>query len=234
MALAAQDSPDADDDVNRDSAAPDPKTSAAVAAAKAAGPATGESVRIDSWIWAVRLVKTRSLGATACRGGHVHVNGDRVKPAHSLRVGDEVRLRHEGRERVVIVKRLIRKRVGAPVAAECYVDNSPPPPPREAVAPAGVRDRGAGRPTKRDRRELERLRGLGSLGASAAARTASEEPDDTGHSGRSGHPGDTGRTDRPGRPGDTSRTDRTDRRGRSGRPGRPDQPGDSGGRRRGR
>ncbi|MCH0555854.1 RNA-binding S4 domain-containing protein [Streptomyces sp. MUM 16J] len=138
----------------------DPRTAAAVAAAEAAGPTNGETVRIDSWIWAVRLVKTRSLGATACRGGHVRVNGERVKPAHSVRVGDEVRLRHEGRERIVIVKRLIRKRVGAPVAVQCYVDNSPPPPPREAVAPAGLRDRGTGRPTKRDRRELERLRGL--------------------------------------------------------------------------
>ncbi|MFE9770123.1 RNA-binding S4 domain-containing protein [Streptomyces sp. NPDC005931] len=142
----------------------DPGIAAAVAAAEAAGPQNGGTVRVDSWIWSVRLVKTRSLGAAACRGGHVRVNGERVKPAHSVRVGDEVRLRHEGRERVVVVKRLIRKRVGAPVAAQCYVDNSPPPPPREAVAPAGIRDRGAGRPTKRDRRELERLRGLGALG----------------------------------------------------------------------
>ncbi|MGA5450651.1 RNA-binding S4 domain-containing protein [Streptomyces umbrinus] len=133
----------------------------AQAAAQAAAPATGETVRVDSWIWSVRLVKTRSMGATACRGGHVRVNGERVKPAHTVRVGDEVRLRHDGRERVVVVKRVIRKRVGAAVAAECLVDNSPPPPPREAVAPAGIRDRGAGRPTKRDRRELERLRGLG-------------------------------------------------------------------------
>jgi ribosome-associated heat shock protein Hsp15 len=132
----------------------------AVAAAVAARPAGGESVRIDSWIWSVRLVKTRSMGATACRGGHVRVNGERVKPAYAVRVGDEVRLRHAGRERVVVVKRLIRKRVGAPVAVECYVDNSPPPPPREAIAPIAVRDRGAGRPTKRDRRELDRLRGL--------------------------------------------------------------------------
>nr|WSY55699.1 RNA-binding S4 domain-containing protein [Streptomyces sp. NBC_00886] len=132
----------------------------AVAAAKAAGPSSGESVRVDSWIWSVRLVKTRSMGAAACKGGHVRVNGERVKPAHSVHVGDEVRLRHEGRERVVIVKRVIRKRVGAPVAVQCYVDNSPPPPPRETVAPAGIRDRGTGRPTKRDRRELERLRGL--------------------------------------------------------------------------
>ncbi|MEZ7007005.1 RNA-binding S4 domain-containing protein [Streptomyces sp. AD55] len=143
---------------------PDPKTTAAIAAAEAARPQHGETVRVDSWIWAVRLIKTRSLGATACRGGHVRVNGERVKPAHSLRVGDEVRLRHEGRERIVVVKRLIRKRVGAPVAVQCYVDNSPPPPPREATAPAGIRDRGTGRPTKRDRRELERLRGLNAPG----------------------------------------------------------------------
>ncbi|MGH4027542.1 RNA-binding S4 domain-containing protein [Actinomycetota bacterium Odt1-20B] len=122
----------------------------------------GGSVRVDSWIWSVRLVKTRSMGAAACKGGHVRVNGERVKPAYGVHVGDEVRLRQAGgRERVVVVKRVIRKRVGAPVAVECYVDNSPPPPPREAVAPAGVRDRGAGRPTKRDRREMERLRGAG-------------------------------------------------------------------------
>ncbi|MER6534950.1 RNA-binding S4 domain-containing protein [Streptomyces sp900105755] len=161
-------------------AAPDP---AAVAAAVAAGPAPGENVRIDSWIWAVRLIKTRSLGATACRGGHVQVNGERVKPAHSVRVGDEVRLRHEGRERVVIVKRLIRKRVGAPVAAVCYIDNSPPPPPREAFSPLGIRDRGTGRPTKRDRRELERLRGLGGVGGMGGAGGAG-----TGGTGSVGRP----------------------------------------------
>ena len=138
----------------------DPKVAAAIAAAEAAGPQGASTVRVDSWIWSVRLVKTRSMGATACRGGHVRVNGERVKPAHGVRVGDEVRLRHEGRERVVVVTRLIRKRVGPPVATQCYTDNSPPPPPREAVAPAGIRDRGAGRPTKRDRREMERLRGV--------------------------------------------------------------------------
>lgn len=118
------------------------------------------SVRVDSWIWSVRLVKSRSIGATACKGGHVRVNGERVKPAYGVRVGDEVRLRHGGRERIVVVKKIIRKRVGAPVAVDCYVDNSPPPPPRVAIAPAGIRDRGTGRPTKRDRREMERLRGV--------------------------------------------------------------------------
>lgn len=119
------------------------------------------TVRIDSWIWSVRLTKTRSMAASACRAGHVRINGERVKAAHPVRAGDQVRLRQAGRERVVVVSRVVRKRVGAPVAVECYVDNSPPPPPREAVAPAGRRDRGTGRPTKRDRREMERLRGMG-------------------------------------------------------------------------
>ncbi|MFG2287458.1 RNA-binding S4 domain-containing protein [Streptomyces sp. NPDC048595] len=117
------------------------------------------TTRIDSWIWSVRLTKTRSLAAAACRAGHVRVNGERVKPAHAVHNGDEVRLLHAGRERIVVVSRLVRKRVGAAVAAECFVDNSPPPPPREMTAPAAHRDRGAGRPTKRERREIDQLRG---------------------------------------------------------------------------
>ncbi|MFE3323875.1 RNA-binding S4 domain-containing protein [Streptomyces sp. NPDC059176] len=119
------------------------------------------TVRVDSWIWSVRLTKTRSQAASACRAGHVRVNGERVKPAHAVKAGDEVRLFHAGRERVVVVSRVLRKRVGAPAAVQAYVDNSPPPPPREFTAPTGVRDRGAGRPTKRERRELDRLHGRG-------------------------------------------------------------------------
>ncbi|MEW1748536.1 RNA-binding S4 domain-containing protein [Streptomyces angustmyceticus] len=118
------------------------------------------TTRIDSWIWSVRLTKTRSLAAAACRAGHVRVNGERVKPAHGVRNGDEVRLRHAGRERIVVVSRLVRKRVGAAVAAECFVDNSPPAPPREEIPVIAVRERGTGRPTKRDRREIDQLRGL--------------------------------------------------------------------------
>ncbi|WP_354643078.1 RNA-binding S4 domain-containing protein [Kitasatospora camelliae] len=118
------------------------------------------TVRIDSWIWSVRLTKTRSMAGAACRAGHVRVNGERAKPAKAVRPGDEVRLRQEGRERIVVVTRVISKRVGAPVAAECYLDNSPPPLPREEVpAAVALRDRGTGRPTKRDRRDLERLHG---------------------------------------------------------------------------
>ncbi|GAA4403169.1 RNA-binding S4 domain-containing protein [Tsukamurella soli] len=116
-------------------------------------------MRVDAWLWAVRLTKTRSAAASACRGGHVRVNGATAKPAQNITVGDEVRVRLDGRERIVEVAQLIAKRVGAPVAVSCYIDHSPPPPPREIIASMPHRDRGAGRPTKRDRRELDRLLG---------------------------------------------------------------------------
>jgi ribosome-associated heat shock protein Hsp15 len=116
------------------------------------------TVRVDVWLWSVRLVKTRSMATDACRAGHVRVNDAKVKPATVVRPGDEVRLRLDGRERLVVVQRIVRKRVGAPAAQECLIDKSPPAPPREALIPVARRDRGMGRPTKRDRRELERLR----------------------------------------------------------------------------
>ncbi|MDX6764695.1 RNA-binding S4 domain-containing protein, partial [Streptomyces sp. F8] len=118
------------------------------------GTETG-TVRVDAWIWSVRLTKTRSIAATACRAGHVKVNGERAKPAQAIRAGDEVRLFHAGRERIVVVKRPVSKRVGAPVAAECLIDKSPPPPTPVEAAVVGIRDRGTGRPTKRDRREIQ-------------------------------------------------------------------------------
>ncbi|WP_036507237.1 MULTISPECIES: RNA-binding S4 domain-containing protein [Nocardia] len=121
-----------------------------------AQPATA---RVDSWIWAVRLFKTRSAAATACRGGHVRVNGTAVKPAHQIKSGDEVRVRNAGAERIVVVVRLVVKRVGASIATQCYIDKSPPPPAPEIVAAMPKRDRGAGRPTKRERRETDRLLG---------------------------------------------------------------------------
>jgi ribosome-associated heat shock protein Hsp15 len=121
--------------------------------------ADDQTGRVDSWIWSVRLARTRSAASGACRAGHVRVNGMRVKPAHSVRAGDEVRLRQDGRERVVVVVRVIAKRAGAPVAAECYVDHSPPPPPREETVTVAARDRGTGRPTKRERRRIDKLLG---------------------------------------------------------------------------
>jgi len=119
-----------------------------------------ETARIDRWLWAVRLAKTRSEATALCRAGHVRVDGRPAKASSPVRVGDRVTARVHGRERDVEVVRLIEKRVGAPVAAECLVDHSPPPPPKEVLPPVlfGERDRGAGRPTKRDRRKIDRVR----------------------------------------------------------------------------
>lgn len=125
-----------------------------------AGPTeANETLRVDVWMWAVRVVKTRSLATDACKGGHVQVNGRPAKPASPVRVGDRVEAHVADRDRVFEVVRLIDKRVSAPLAAECLVDHSPPPPPREYVAPLFRRDPGSGRPTKRDRRRLDDLRG---------------------------------------------------------------------------
>lgn len=120
----------------------------------------GESpVRVDAWLWAVRQFKTRSAATAACRAGHVRVNGERAKAAQSVRPGDEVRVRVDGFDRMLVVRQTLVKRVSAAVAATAVDDHTPPPPPRETVAIVATRDRGAGRPTKRERRDLERLRG---------------------------------------------------------------------------
>ena len=120
-----------------------------------------ESARVDQWLWSVRMTKTRSDAAAACRGGHVKVNGKAAKPATPVKHGDRVEAYLHDRERVFDVVTPIVKRVGAAVAVVCYVDLSPPPPEREILGPNFERDRGAGRPTKRDRRQLDRLRGRG-------------------------------------------------------------------------
>jgi ribosome-associated heat shock protein Hsp15 len=117
-----------------------------------------EVTRVDRWLWAVRLYKTRSAATDACKGGHVKVNGAPAKAATAVRIGDRVAARVHDRDRDLEVVRVIDKRVGAAVAAECVVDHSPPPPPPELTRPAFVRDPAAGRPTKRDRRQLDRFR----------------------------------------------------------------------------
>ena len=117
-----------------------------------------EVTRLDRWLWAVRLYKTRSAATAACRGGHVRVNGVAAKPATPVRAGDRVEAVVGDRLRVLEVVQVIDKRVGAGVAGECLIDHSPPPPPRERVDPVFARDPGTGRPTKRERRRLDRLR----------------------------------------------------------------------------
>jgi len=115
-----------------------------------------ESTRVDRWLWSVRAFKTRGLATEACRAGHVAVNRAVTKPSTQVRVGDVVTVRFDGRDRVLEVVRVIDNRVGAPIAAGCLIDHSPPPPERET--PGLVRDPSAGRPTKRDRRLIDRLR----------------------------------------------------------------------------
>jgi ribosome-associated heat shock protein Hsp15 len=116
-----------------------------------------DQTRVDRWLWAVRLCRTRSEATEACRAGHVRIDGTTAKAASTVTAGRRVEARLHGRVRVVEVVRPIEKRVGAPIAAECYVDHSPPAPPRTG-GPVAERDRGAGRPTKRDRRRIERFR----------------------------------------------------------------------------
>ncbi|MGL4304802.1 MAG: RNA-binding S4 domain-containing protein [Mycobacteriaceae bacterium] len=115
------------------------------------------SARVDVWLWSVRLCKTRSAATTAIKAGHIRVNGERPKPAQAVKIDDEIRIRFGHIERLVIVKQILNKRVGAPVAVEAYIDNSPLTPSKEAFPHVAQRDRGTGRPTKKDRREIEKL-----------------------------------------------------------------------------
>ncbi len=116
------------------------------------------AVRLDKWLWAARCFKTRSQAGEAVAAGHVKVNGDSVKTAKLLRRGDQVTIRGEEHLRILDVVGLSDKRGPAPVARTLYVDRSPPrPDPSQA---GGVtRDRGMGRPTKRELRDIRRVRG---------------------------------------------------------------------------
>lgn len=121
-------------------------------------------VRIDKWLWAARFFKTRSLAADAVNGGKVLVAGERVKPARLLQVGDEVRLRLGPYEHVVIVRAVSDRRGPAPVAATLYDETAASRAARDRLAeqlrmaPATFVYEEKGRPTKRDRRDIERLR----------------------------------------------------------------------------
>ena len=125
-----------------------------------------DSVRVAVWVWSVRLYKSRSQATAGAKAGHVRINGVRVKPSQPVKVGDEVRVTLPtsggAREHIVVVRQLLTKRVGAPLAQAAYDDRTPVLPPKEErAAPVFVRERGAGRPTKRDRRVLDALRRLG-------------------------------------------------------------------------
>jgi ribosome-associated heat shock protein Hsp15 len=123
---------------------------------------TQERVRLDKWLWAARFYKTRGLAAEAIDGGKVEVNDARAKRSKMVQVGDEVRIRQTPFEHVVIVRGVSDRRGPASVAATLYEETAESKARREALAtqirsmPAGDWD--SGRPTKRDRREIERFR----------------------------------------------------------------------------
>jgi ribosome-associated heat shock protein Hsp15 len=127
--------------------------------------ATGAGrVRVDKWLWAARFFKTRSLAADAVTGGKILVNGDRVKPAKLLQAGDEVRLRVGPYEHVVHVRGISERRGPATVAVTLYEETPESVTARAKLseqlrmAPAAFVYEDRGRPTKRDRRELDRFR----------------------------------------------------------------------------
>jgi ribosome-associated heat shock protein Hsp15 len=115
-----------------------------------------DSVRLDRFLCAARLFKSRTLAQAACEAGHVQVNELPARSSYAVRIGDEIRGRSPRGFIIWRVLKLADKRLGAPAARELYEDHSPPPEPREPrIAP---RERGAGRPTKAERRALDRFR----------------------------------------------------------------------------
>lgn len=124
-------------------------------------PSGSTSARIDVWLWSVRQVRSRSAATSACKAGHVRINGETAKPAQHVSVGDEVRYRVDGFDRLLTVTQILTKRVGAPIARTAYIDSSPPRPSPLDTPAAVIRERGAGRPTKKERRQLDALMGRG-------------------------------------------------------------------------
>jgi ribosome-associated heat shock protein Hsp15 len=125
----------------------------------------GDSLRVDRWLWCTRLFKSRSLAAESVAGGKVHVNGQRVKPAHSVRVGDTVAITRQGYTFECEVLKLPDRRGAAPIAQACYGETDAARAAREKFAEQSrlnstfSQPRSLDRPDKHGRRELRRLRG---------------------------------------------------------------------------
>ncbi len=116
-----------------------------------------DDARVDRWLYAARIFKSRSQATDACNGGHVKLTGQSVKPHHPVSIGSRIEVQTPRGIRVLEVRALAVRRLSPPLARELYLDHSPPPPPREErlLHPG----RGAGRPDKRGRAELRKLRG---------------------------------------------------------------------------
>ena len=123
-----------------------------------------DKVRLDKWLWAARFFKTRALAAEAVEGGKVQLNGDRPKRARPLQVGDELRIRLGPYEHIVTVRALSDRRGPATQAAALYQETEASRSARDAIAIQlkslhSLFGPQKGRPTKKDRREIERLKG---------------------------------------------------------------------------
>jgi len=123
-----------------------------------------DKCRLDKWLWAARFFKTRSLATTAIDTGKVHVAGDRVKPAKEVHIGQVIHIRNRDFEIEVKVQTLSNVRRGAPEAALLYTETVESIAKRENAKLTGEhefaqRDRGAGRPTKRQLRDIKKFTG---------------------------------------------------------------------------
>jgi ribosome-associated heat shock protein Hsp15 len=113
-------------------------------------------VRVDKWLWAIRLFKSRTLASDACDAGKVKIEGVSVKASRMISIGETLHIRHLQAQKIFKVKALIDKRVNATLAALCFEDLSPPDENPMVMKSAFVqRDRGAGRPTKKERRNMD-------------------------------------------------------------------------------
>lgn len=122
-----------------------------------------QKIRVDKWLWAIRLYKTRTLATEACAAGKVKIEGESVKASYLLKVGQVLQLNRQGEKWTIKALKLIEKRVGAPIAALCYEDLTPPEEKNKLLFPASfyeVRDKGIGRPTKKDRREIDKFKDI--------------------------------------------------------------------------
>lgn len=127
---------------------------------------TPDKVRIDKWLWSVRIFKSRSQASDACRTSQVKVHEESIKPSSLIRKGDMISVRKDGFHLIFKVVELIEKRVSASIAQGCYEDLTPPEEKNKfkewfiGKARAELRERGAGRPTKKERRILDDFKGF--------------------------------------------------------------------------
>ncbi|MEO1434531.1 MAG: S4 domain-containing protein [Bacteroidota bacterium] len=123
-----------------------------------------EKVRVDKWLWAVRIFKSRTLATDACKSNKVRVGETDVKPSYLLSRGETVQVKKNGFNLTFKVVDLLQKRVGAPIAQKCYEDLTPPEELNKfqdwyvGKGAAEKREKGTGRPTKRDRRTIDRFK----------------------------------------------------------------------------